>query len=142
MILTRLLAAGLALVAAPAFAASCTVSSSGVSFGGYDPLSRSDNRSTGSIKLTCDAAVTATVSLTPGQGSYSVREMSNGRSPLAYNLYVDPQHTIIWGDGTGSSNSVPAQGEVVTLPLYGAIPARQNVTAGSYSDTLVVTVSY
>lgn len=126
----------------PAFAASCTISSSGVNFGAYDPIDVADTRSTGSIRMACDAPVNANIALSGGGGSTVDRAMSNGSTRLVYNLYADPQRTTIWGDGAGGSQTVPADGTSVDRPVYGSIMARQRVPAGSYADTITLTVTY
>ncbi len=134
-----LAAAGIAC-GRPSLAADCTVSSSGVVFGSYDPLDAADTHSAGSIRLNCDEPVTASITLS-GDGTAD-RAMRNGGSELAYQLYVDPQRRIVWGDGSGASDTVTVEGTVAERPVYAAIPARQPVTAGSYADTIVLTLSY
>lgn len=126
----------------PAFAASCSVSASGVNFGSYDPIGPADTRGTGTVRLSCDEAVNATVALSGGGSSSLDRAMRNGSSQLTYALYADSQRSSIWGDGTAGSQTVSFDGTVVDRSVYGTIPARQRVTAGSYSDTLTLTVSY
>lgn len=126
----------------PALAASCTVSSSGVTFGTYDPVDAADTRGTGTIRLSCDASVNATVALSGGGQATIDHAMSNGVSQLAYTLYADAQRAAIWGDGTGGSQTVSFAGTVIDHPVYAVIPARQRVTAGSYEDTITLTVSY
>lgn len=126
----------------PAAAASCAVSSSGVNFGAYDPVDAADTRGTGTIRLSCDQAVTATVALSGAGGASLDHAMRNGASALVYDLYVDAQRAGVWGDGTGGSQTVSLTGTLVDRPVYGAIRARQRVTAGSYTDTITLTVSY
>jgi spore coat protein U-like protein len=75
--------------------------------------------------------------------------MFSGTHPLSYNLYLNTAHTQIWGDGTRGTSTIsttltvtrrrPAQARQT---VYGMIPSGQDVAAGSYSDTIVVTVSY
>lgn len=137
------LAAMLAAVAgAPAFAASCTISSSGVNFGSYDPVDAVDTRGAGTIHLGCDAPVNANVALVGGGRSAVDHAMSNGSSQLVYDLYVDPQRSTRWGDGTAGSQTLPFDGTAADRPIYGSITARQRVTAGSYTDTIMLTVTY
>jgi spore coat protein U-like protein len=67
--------------------------------------------------------------------------MTAGTADLDYNLYSDAARLIVWGDGVSASD-VSASGTSVDLPIYGRIPARQNVKAGVYVDTITITVSY
>lgn len=126
----------------PALAASCTVASSGINFGAYDPVDAADTRGTGTIRLSCDQSVSATVALNGGGASPLDHAMRSGASQLAYDLYVDAQRAAIWGDGTSGSQTVTFTGTVVDHSVYGAIRARQRVSAGSYTDTITLTVSY
>lgn len=139
----RLSAAGAALVlGGPGETATCSAASDGVRFGNYDPFASGDLDGAGYVHLSCDAMITAEVSLSTGSGSYWTRKMSNGQSQLAYNLYTDPQRLVVWGDGTGGSNAVTTSAQLADIPIYGAIGARQNVTTGSYGDTIIITVTY
>lgn len=138
----RAAAAGLMLaLAAPAAAATCSVSPQGVSFGSYDTLSSTALDGVGNINVTCDALVTFTVSLSTGSGSYDERLMTGGGAQLGYNLYSDVTRLIVWGDGTTAGN-VSASGTNVDLSVYGRIPALQNIPANAYTDSISVTVSY
>ena len=151
----RLLAttAALAVAAAQpavATAGSCTVTSAvPVAFGGYDMFDSAPTVSTGAISLECvDLAPTDTVRIDLDGGtarSFAARTLVRGLSRLAYNLYLDAVHSLVWGDGTGGSASYgpfqPGAG-VNTVILYGKIPAGQSVGAGSYTDTLTITVQY
>lgn len=139
----RAAAAGLMLgLAAPAAAVTCSVSPQGVSFGSYDTLSSTALDGTGNINVSCDASASFSVSLSTGNsGTFDARHLTAGTDILTYNLYTDAARTIIWGDGVAASN-VSATGTSVDLPVYGRIPARQNVPANAYTDTITVTVSY
>jgi spore coat protein U-like protein len=139
--LATTLAGALLAAASPTGAATCTVQSAGVAFGAYDALDPSALDGAGSVTVDCDSAIPFAVSLGPGAGSYSQRRMAGGTSDLDYNLYSDVARMIVWGDGVGASD-VSASGTGVDLPIYGRIPARQNVKAGAYADMITVTVSY
>lgn len=132
----------------------CTVSATGVTFSNYDPSSLLDG--TGNITVICtgliSVSVNYTISLSTGSsGSYSARQMTSGGYVLQYNLYTAPSRSDvdqIWGDGSGVS-SVVSDGYSLALlivtrnyPVYGRIPAGQNVAAGLYGDTITVTVVY
>lgn len=51
----------------------------------------------------------------------------------------------VWGDGSGGTATVSG---ALALPgaidhtVYGRLPARQNVGAGAYTDTLTVTLNF
>jgi spore coat protein U-like protein len=142
------LAVGLGL-ATPA--AACTISSAGVAFGAYNPRATGADNSSGTITVVCASTVTApVVQLSTGQsGTYSARRMTSGGWNLNYNLFTNSARTTIWGNGTGGSVSQTLSGGTVsggqrtfTRTVFGRIPALQNVGAGSYGDTITLTVVF
>ena len=135
------LAAALSLAAAsPAFAA-CSVNPQGIGFGSYDSLAPTPLDGTGNINIACDTSTAFTVALGSGAGSIGSRHMTSGASELGYNLYTGASRLVVWGDGF-SGSTVSATGTNVDLPVYGRVPARQNVPAASYADSVTVTVSF
>jgi len=145
--LFRAVAAAL-LAASPAGA--CTISATGVTFGAYDPTSASNDDGTGSVALACPPSVSAPVVALEGgaYGSIAARRMRSGVYFLNYNLFTDPTRLILWGNGalgstvTLSGGTVTAGQRNFSRNIYGRIPAGQNVGAGTYGDTLVVTVIF
>lgn len=135
-------------------ALSCGVSATAVGFGSYDTLSPLHDDATGTITVTCSNTLSLLVSydilLSNGSASsYSPRRMASGSHQLDYNLYTNLTRSTIWGDGTGGSSKLSdgyLLGVLVPVTrnytIYGRIPARQNVAAGSYVDTITVTVNY
>lgn len=130
----------------------CTVTATGVSYGTYDTLAPSSDDASGSVRVRCTLLVALsgsfTIDLSAGSsGSYAGRTMRSGAQILPYNLYTNAARTQVWGNGTGGSARVTQSfsGLLVvdrSVPVYGRIPSRQNVRAGAYSDTIVVTVTY
>lgn len=146
----------LSLLSGPAHAllAECSASTSGVSFGAYDVFSPAPLDGSGAISVSCTGLVASVLVsyellLSPGgSGGYLSRTLSNGSSPLAYNLYADSARTSVWGDGSSGTAKV-SDGYLLGLftvtkdyPVYGRIPALQNAATGSYADTVIVTVNY
>jgi spore coat protein U-like protein len=146
------LAAALGALLAPgAASAACTVSATGVAFGAYDPQSATPDDSTGTIEAAChpsdhDVEVEIGAGL---YGSIATRRMSSGAATLDYYLFTSAGRSTIWGDGTQGSVSQTLTGGSVsggtrrfTGTIYGRIPAGQNVPAGTYNDTLIVTITF
>jgi spore coat protein U-like protein len=124
-------------------AATCTVSATGVAFGTQTFLVTSPSDSTGSITVDCDAVAAYSIGILGGNASTSARVMTAGGYQLGYNLYTDATRAIVWGDGSAGSARVSSAGtEGGTHTVYGRIPAKQNVPAGSYSDSLIVRVEF
>ena len=72
--------------------------------------------------------------------------MASGANLLNYVLYTDSNQTNVWGDGVGGTTATitgTGTGEAQTQTIYGSIPAGQTgAPAGSYADTVAVTVTY
>ncbi len=143
----------------PALAAcarcTCTASATGVFFGTYNPFSGLGAENTGNVRINCGGGVgTVAYTIQLDRGIYSAgfsprRLGGRGSSRLNYNLYTNPAHTTIWGDGSGGTGvifdslSVVNGGSSRVHIVYGRIPARQTwVVAGHYSDTVTFTIIY
>jgi spore coat protein U-like protein len=134
----------------------CTVSASGIAFGNYNPLTPTGDSSAGSWSVTCNAigsgsaTVAGTLTLSTGSsGTYAARTMKSGTHALQYNIYLTPSHTQVIGDGSAGTLALSDSGTVtagqvyqITGNMYGFMPPSQDVPAGSYSDSIVVTVTY
>ncbi len=129
----------------------CSVSTTGANFGAYDTLSAIVLDTTGSIFLSCDEApppsVVTAIGRSGNSGVFNPRQMklTTGSDLMSYNLYTNNARTIIWGDGTGGTNLITTKvrkNRPVTLTVYGRVPAGQDVSVGTYSDTLVVTITW
>ncbi|MFT7775001.1 spore coat U domain-containing protein [Roseateles sp.] len=163
-LLTRSLFALLALLALAGQAralclpavCTCTVGTTNVAFGTYNPLAFGNTDTTGTIKIDCGGVVGLLIPFniaisTGSSGSYANRLMKSGGNLLTYNLYTDASYTTVWGDGSGATQLINAG---VTLDLlglaptqnfyvYGRIPGRQLSTVpGVYADTISVTLTY
>lgn len=134
---------------------SMTVSAGAIAFGNYNPNAApgaSDATSTISVTGTLVGigllnTIAYTISLSPGSASTLADRRLIGGGSLGYNLYTDSGHGTVWGTNTVSDSiSVLAAvlGVSVTrnYTVYGRIPAGQYVAPGSYSNTIVVTVTY
>lgn len=133
--------------------ASCSVGMiSGLNFGTYDVFTSVPNDSTATLTVECSSLLgTEQVLVQLGKGSsasYAMRTMQNGAFTLQYNVFLDANASIVFGDGTGGSSSYgPVSGSSLvngqlSLTVYGRVYARQNVRAGAYTDVLMVTVNF
>ena len=70
------------------------------------------------------------------------REMTGGGDIIAFELYSDPGRTTVFdGDNSGTGETSGSINPIVR-GIYGRITPGQDVSAASYSATLVVTVEY
>jgi spore coat protein U-like protein len=120
----------------------CSVSTVGVAFSAYNVFSTTNDDVSGSVTVSCSASATYRISLSKGSGTFASRLMHHGTNALSYNLFTDTQRLMIWGDGSSGTVVISGTGTGQSYPVYGRIPARQNVRGGSYSDTVTVTVTY
>ena len=127
---------------------SCTISVTSVSFGSYNVFNTSALDSSGSITYNCNNKANG-ISISLGKGSsstFSPRTMTKGAEALGYNLYMDASRTSVWGDGTPGtsvySRTNPPNNSNVSLPIYGRVGAAQDVSAGTYSDTVLATINF
>jgi spore coat protein U-like protein len=126
----------------PAGAAGCSLNAPGVAFGIYDALASASLDGAGTISVSCDAFASYTLALSPGQGTMAARRLQSCGSVLFYNLYTDALRAVVWGDGSGGTALVGGSGTGGSHTVYGRIPARQNVVAGAYSDTIIITLAF
>lgn len=134
-------------------AASCTIVRSAgnilANFGSYDAMS-GPRDSIGQVSFTCvpDALlgvpVSYSVAASPGNsGSYSQRRLQSGAYGLNYNLYLDPSRLQVFGDGSpGTSKSAGICAAACVVPVYGRLSGGQTVPAGTYQDSILVTLEF
>ena len=122
----------------------CTLNVTGVNFGSYDVFSNAALDSTGNIDVNCPSGVGYSIALSEGGGRHAQRVMSSGGHRLNYNLYTEANRGVVWGDATSGTARVSGTGIGVSVnhAVYGRIPARQNVDAGSYSDIIIVALTF
>jgi len=122
----------------------CTLNVTGVNFGSYDVFSNAALDSTGNIDVNCPSGVGYSMALTEGGGTHTQRVMGSGAHRLNYNLYTAANRAVVWGDATSGTVTVNGTGIGVSVnhAVYGRIPALQNVHAGSYSDIIIVALTF
>ena len=132
----------------------CTIdASAGLDFGVYDPIvankSGSNLDAQGSVHVVCTNGSAVTITL--GQGDNHIagsaaapqRRMVDGTglSFLSYFLYSDASQTV-WGDTALTGKADTGNGADQSLTVYGSVTGGQNVPVGSYSDTVLATVTF
>ena len=134
----------LAFAAPVAWSANCTVSTSGLNFGTYDVFSTVNDDITATITVNCTKNRSYSISLSSGSGTFGSRTLTGTVGSLTYNLFLDSTHLTIWGDGSSGTGTFSGVGTGANIgtPVYGRIPAKQNVHVGSYSDLITVTVTF
>ncbi len=140
-------------------AGSCTLLANPLAFSVYDPASPTPLDGFSTVVLTCTTGAGSVLAM--GQGLYSTgaglttqrRLRSGGVNNLNYALFQPATavpgaacaYTDTWGNGTlvGQPLAIGAapSGTARTFNVCGRIPAGQALPAGTYADTVVVTVT-
>lgn len=127
--------------------ASCDVVASALAFGNYDPVTASNLDAETTFSVVCTNGTPYNVGMSLGSGagaSMATRRMtrSGGAQTLNYVLYQDNQRSVLWGNTGTDRQAGTGAGTPDTIHLYGRVPMQQAAPAGSYSDTIVITVSW
>jgi spore coat protein U-like protein len=127
----------------------CTISTTPVNFGGYDPVAANSTNpldGIGTVVVACTKGATAHVGLNDGANSQgSTRRMRQSAAAyLEYQIYKDASRSDVWGDSFDSNlDTGPAPNRNPrTFTAYGRVPAGQDATVGNYVDTVVATVNF
>jgi spore coat protein U-like protein len=127
----------------------CTITTSPVNFGAYDPVSANATApldGLGNVVVTCTKGAAAKVGLSVGSNAQgTTRRMGQGTAAyLAYELYKDTTRQTVWGDTTDTALDIVAAPSRLprTFTVYGRVAAAQDATVGAYTDTVLATVNF
>lgn len=147
----RALAAAALLVPAGLASAACVVTPPALSFGLYDGLSATPATTSGVATVVCDETPPPIVTLSLGpsgvSGGFFPRRMRHdgGTDTLDYNFYTDTGGTSVFGDGTGGTVTLSqrvGKNKPWSVTVYGRIVPLQDVSAGTYSDAITLTLEF
>ena len=156
---TWLACAGLLLAAAAARAdTTCRITmGGGLAFGVYDSITVVPNDSMTTVSALCARVggprfVTITVQVGQGANGSSVNARRMASTSVAgeylnYGIFRDTGRSAVWGFSTGVdtlSQTLSIDNNdraTATIPIYGRIPAQQDVAVGSYRDSVTVTIT-
>ena len=139
--------------------ANCTMSNNDLDFGDYDATGLNiteDLTTTAIISTTCTSGTTGVVTMSGGSHfTYCInlkchRRMANieETSYLNYNIYTNESYSwgSVWSENPSRISEVShviGSGVSKDLTVYGEIPKNQPyASAGSYSDTITITLTY
>jgi spore coat protein U-like protein len=123
----------------------CGVTATMLDFGTAGVL-QTEVDGTNTLFVTCSATTPYSISLNGGlTGAVdpTQRKMSKGAETVTYGLYRNSGRTQPWGDSIGS-NTVAGVGTGLaqSFAIYGRVPSQPTPSPGTYTDTVVVTVTY
>jgi spore coat protein U-like protein len=122
----------------------CLVSAQDVDFGSRGVLSANIDAA-GQVSVTCTPSTSYTIGLGGGNANAApgARKMAKGAETITYGLYQDAARTQLWGSTIGTDTIAgTGNGLAQNLAVYGRVPAQTTPSAGSYTDTIVVTITY
>jgi spore coat protein U-like protein len=138
----------------------CSISTSAVGFGNYDPIVANKATSlnaVGSVTIACVKGTAPTISLGLGNNaSGSARRMKDAVSGdvLSYELYQPPSNaagaactfpgSVVWGTAGANLFTATSAPSMVarSYNVCGTVSAGQNPTVGTYNDTVNATVNF
>lgn len=123
----------------------CSVTASNLNFGTLGVLNAAVDGNT-TVSPVCTNGTPYTIGLNGGLSSATdptQRKMSKASEFILYGLYRDASRTQPFGDTPGV-NTVSGTGSGLTqsVPVYGRILPQSTPSSGSYSDTIVVTLTF
>jgi spore coat protein U-like protein len=135
--------------------ASCTISTTAIGFGNYDPVVANATTpvdANGTVTVACTSGASTTIGMSQGANQTGTstaaapaRQMASGATNrMRYDLYQDPARATVWGDvGTAAAETYNSTSKAATiLNIYGRIPSGQDVVTGAYTDTVTATIQF
>jgi spore coat protein U-like protein len=130
--------------------ATCTINSAAaLNFGSSVGILSANIDQTSLINITCTSGTPFNIGLDAGTATgatVTTRKMTNGSNTISYALYSDSGRTTNWGNTVGtdtvSVSSGASNGTATNYTVYGRVPAQTTPPAGTYTDTITVTVTY
>ncbi|TMG86262.1 MAG: spore coat protein U domain-containing protein [Betaproteobacteria bacterium] len=149
------------LAVSASVAANCTISTSAVAFGPYDPIvtnATSALNGSGSVTIACTKgsapSITLDLGANPAGSQRNMLVVGGGTDVLPYQLYQPPSTTPstactfpgsqVWGTNGSAifTPTAPTTKSGRTYNVCGTVAAGQDVSVGTYQDTVVATVNF
>jgi spore coat protein U-like protein len=138
-------------------AQNCTISTTPVAFGAYDPVSGGNVTAAGTVVVACTKA-TSSLSVGLGNGLNAVGSQRNlvgavSTDKLAYSLLQPSTNTpaaacpsfgagTAWTAASALTLTSPSSKTARTYNVCGQLASGQDVSVDSYSDTVVATINF
>ena len=122
----------------------CEVSATDIDFGTVGLLNANVDAS-GTIRVRCTNGTPYTIGLNGGLSGATApdqRRMTSGANSVRYGIYRNSARTLGWGDQPTNSVSGTGTGNSQTYTTYGRVFPQSTPPPGTYTDTIVVTVTY
>ena len=117
-----------------------------VVFDAYDPItdgSTSNTDTTGNVPIACTKGISANLTMNHGiNASGSTRRMTDGTYFLIYEVYTSGDYTTVWDESNTVTADFTSSSSEQIKTIYARIPPGQDVPAGTYTDTVQVTMGF
>ena len=147
------------LAVSAAVTANCTITTGAVAFGSYDPVvanAASGLPGTGSVTVACTKgsapSITLGLGLNAAGAQRNMKIVGGGADVLGYTLHQPPDTTpgtacpgtTVWDTSVGGTftPTAPTTKASRTYNVCGTVAAGQDVSVGTYNDTVVATVNF
>jgi len=131
----------------------CSITTTAVAFGNYDPLSASPNQASGTVVIACTKNAAPSIWLGNGNNYSSNRRMTDGTNFMNYEIYQPASnaagaacaYTQRWGQTVGTDVFTPtaSPGKAArTYNVCGQITAGQDLAAATFNDSVLATVNF
>ena len=132
--------------------ANCHLSTTPLNFGSASLLT-SNVDATATLTVQCTNSTPYSIGLDGGaNASGSQRRMLNGASNyISYNLYTDAARSAAWSTTTSASSCTNGGGTCVlgtgtgsnqSVTVYGRVPPQTSPAVGTYTDTVIATITF
>lgn len=120
----------------------CSLSGGTLSFGSYTSGQTQNLDVDGTVNyVNCSGSLSFALD-GGGSGNVNARQMSQGANRLNYQIYRNSVRNAVWGSGADAHGVVLLGTQSGAVTVYGRIPANQVVPAGTYTDTVNITLTF
>jgi spore coat protein U-like protein len=123
----------------------CTIAATAISFGNQGILS-SNKDAQGTLNVQCTNALPYAVSLDGGLSGATnpaQRKMTFSGANIVYGLYRDAARSLPWGSSAGVDTvSGTGTGLTQSINVFGRVAPQTTPSPGTYTDTIVATITY
>jgi spore coat protein U-like protein len=123
----------------------CTVQASNLNFGSAGVLN-SNVDANNTISVNCSNGTPYTIGLDGGLSGASnptMRKMTSGISTINYGNYQNSTRSVPWGNATGTDTiSNVGNGTTQNYTAHGRVQIQSTPPPGTYTDTIIVTMTY
>ncbi|MFZ9734251.1 MAG: spore coat U domain-containing protein [Burkholderiaceae bacterium] len=121
--------------------ATCSISAADMTFNTITTGTTAQTDAASDITVNCSLDAPYQISLSNGSNFSAGRRLANGNHFINYSLFQDPSRATQWD--TANTLNFTGNGSDQVHTVYGRVAAGQSVpNMGSYSDTIVATITY